>query len=121
MVEQDKQEAQADKDRKEFDRVRMDFMKHLYLVSSAMMIFVGAILSRAPQGQQWLLKFCAVFFFLSIVSATVMLWVISANYGRPSERLPLDEYKVKRRAFAFSIVFFALGAATFLCALFFYG
>lgn len=119
MVEQDNQETQADKDRRE--TVRMDFIKHLYLVSSAMMIFVGTILSRAPQGQQWLLKLCAGFFFLSIVSATFMLWVISANYGRPSERLPLDEYKVKRRAFALSIVFFALGAATFLGALIFYG
>ena len=121
MVEQDKQENQAGRDRKEFSKVRMDVMKHLYIVSSAMMVFVGTLLLRAPQGQQWLLKICAACFFLSIFCTTVMLLMDCAHYGRPSENLPADEYRAKRWAFVFSIAFFALGSAMFLCALIFYG
>ena len=114
MVEQDKQESQAGEDEKEFSKVRMGFMKHLYLASSALLIFIGTILPHAPQGQQMVLKACAGLFFLSIFSATVMLLIDCVNYGRHLGGVPSDEFRVMTWAFVSSIISFALGSVVFL-------
>ena len=94
----------------------MDFLKHIYLASSAMMIFIGAIFPGVASCQTALLKICAILFLVSVMFATIVLFIDTANYEllRDKKKILPDENKIKRCAFLISILSFALGCVVLL-------
>lgn len=116
----DQDDKQARERREESAKVKMDFFKHIYLVSSAMMIFIGGIFPGVPSCPATMLKICAALFLVSIVCATVALFIDTANFGLwgNKKKMPPDEYKTKRCAFSFSVLTFALGCIMLFFSLF---